>query len=914
MYSKISKINNFNEYIKFLIEHKSNYLICAAVCDTLYKIDSQKLLLLKELGLDKVICDWIGYVYLSYGNDIRINEASLPKFPISKIITINDIAFNLISKPYQCGCRANIIINNINYSINKRGLNFIIIDIKQMKIIDSVCFDFFPNSRYKFRRELYLTGCKITNQLTQNLYNTIDIDDKIDRIIKKYEINRFYAKYFDSKLSKKIIKNLSLEWENSANIACICVANNPHKCNLDKYNFITSVDSSKRYLVDFYCVVIKDYEIPFYTPVLKHDIYDFTELDYVNFERYDFIYIVSSRYSNYLGIYLKNRNLQFIDLYTIFKSKNCDTSQDYYEFIDDKRESKFFSLNEVSSPYYHEYYYQKNLFENYNSDLKFIHAFNCYFLSIVMKNFILAKKWYYIIFNSRCVFKNSVCDAWKDIEDLLCKIKEALNNRSSEDILAIWIDCVGFDDLCNLPYIYSLKDNSIFFENIFTCTGYTEETFIGIFTGKKLIDDQTYRIDKINKLNSNLLNIIDDFEICIHSRCFSQLLPFEYLIETPFYYDVPASELLWDGIKNILNSTHKTFVLLPIQQTHTPFFNFEINNNSLYNQKLRLIDSYKEVDEQVKFYFDLINKNVKSIIFSDHGSKNQGDRHHTFMLIYGNKIKPARIKHLSSSICFHDILYNIIKINNFISSDPSDRCICIQGISTQSSQMHQNIGPSITNAIPTFCPPFYPYKGFITSDYIYIYYYNGRESFRKRNDIFIPMSWYYRDDDIYDKDELNKFKDKYKLWDIRNSDFGPLSNYYNKMQEIILKNYEVNYLKIKLINELISSIHNKNIYLFSFGNDSVEFLLSLQKYNRDKITSLIIEKNDNDYDIYNNYFNIKRINLKSFNYNNDFIVINPSLKSTDLLQSDKIINIYEYFNEHNLRLKCEFYKFELFVK
>ena len=60
----------------------------------------------------------------------------------------------VVSEGYNCGtCNSKIIINNIDYSVNRRGLNFVILNKKTGKIIDSINIDTWLNDEFRIFRD-----------------------------------------------------------------------------------------------------------------------------------------------------------------------------------------------------------------------------------------------------------------------------------------------------------------------------------------------------------------------------------------------------------------------------------------------------------------------------------------------------------------------------------------------------------------------------------------------------------------------------------------------------------------------------------------------------------------------------------------------------------------------------------------
>ena len=54
---------------------------------------------------------------------------------------IGDVSYSVASAGYLVGNTCSIMINDVEYAVNSRGLNIVVIDNEEKKVIDSVCFD-----------------------------------------------------------------------------------------------------------------------------------------------------------------------------------------------------------------------------------------------------------------------------------------------------------------------------------------------------------------------------------------------------------------------------------------------------------------------------------------------------------------------------------------------------------------------------------------------------------------------------------------------------------------------------------------------------------------------------------------------------------------------------------------------------
>jgi hypothetical protein len=149
--SKILKLLNAdycieNDIFKFLdslIKNKDNLIIAIAAKDTPGLAFNEDLInKLKEFGLksDFKKAHWCGYIALMY-KGVNIYENIQYEQKINYDFSDSSNNIRIESAPLHKGNKASIVINEIDYSINSRGLNFVVIDTNKNFVMDSVAFD-----------------------------------------------------------------------------------------------------------------------------------------------------------------------------------------------------------------------------------------------------------------------------------------------------------------------------------------------------------------------------------------------------------------------------------------------------------------------------------------------------------------------------------------------------------------------------------------------------------------------------------------------------------------------------------------------------------------------------------------------------------------------------------------------------
>ena len=481
----LHEIDNLEEYLRELEKNKNEYLICAAVKDTLHGIDKESINALKKIGMENIPDGWNGYVFLMESGTVCIDKKSNVNIPLIEHVCLDSGEWQIISKTWRSGNKARIIIEELDLSINGRGLNVVVINRKTRELVDSVCFDFFPRTSSPCVHKSELIPIPIP-RIEKDDGDKYDINKQLNHIITEYQLYELYPRYSDVIASEKIMKDLADTWKDTDNIACIVMGVNDEKMYLDEVHFLKAMSAYKKNQIDFYRCRSKDNnlsKVNFY----NWEAYDFSTLKSVVWDGYQHVYIISNQGENFAGVWLRKHNVKFESLCDILYAHGCKsipTGTEYYEFVPDKRESRFFYRDSQTSPLQWEYYEQSIKYNACESNaLKNVCAKKCFFISLILKDFLHAEKWMERILEENNLYRRYQ-EAWKSVQSLLKDISTRLQMRKQRDILAVWVDHTLYEDIDMMPFVSSLKEKSIWFENIFTLTGYTRETLRGLFTGK----------------------------------------------------------------------------------------------------------------------------------------------------------------------------------------------------------------------------------------------------------------------------------------------------------------------------------------------------------------------------------------------------------------------------------------------
>ena len=152
---ELLKLDNLNSYLEYLKKlNNEDILIIISSLDeasslfNLYKDN------IKNLGLNEKLLNSYRSSYLGVLNtrgDVFLEEMSLKK--LEKYLKIDKMELNLESSGYSSGSYVSSIrINGVNYSKNRRGLNFVILDKKNSMILDSFYVDTCSDTNLNIRK------------------------------------------------------------------------------------------------------------------------------------------------------------------------------------------------------------------------------------------------------------------------------------------------------------------------------------------------------------------------------------------------------------------------------------------------------------------------------------------------------------------------------------------------------------------------------------------------------------------------------------------------------------------------------------------------------------------------------------------------------------------------------------------
>ena len=142
--TQFSEEVSFPDYLTILQADKEKYVVLIAVKDTPgFLFIPEYAEKMRQLGLKGELVDkhWHSYIAVVDGGNVLYEEVGPVdrKQEYSQMILGNKIS--LVSAGFKAGNMAKIKINEIDFSTNKRGFNFVVIEKKSGSIVDVVNFD-----------------------------------------------------------------------------------------------------------------------------------------------------------------------------------------------------------------------------------------------------------------------------------------------------------------------------------------------------------------------------------------------------------------------------------------------------------------------------------------------------------------------------------------------------------------------------------------------------------------------------------------------------------------------------------------------------------------------------------------------------------------------------------------------------
>jgi len=616
-----------------------------------------------------------------------------------------------------------------------------------------------------------------------------------------------------------------------------------------------------------------------------------------------------------INLILRERELEVVSIYNLFEQRELYFQNAFYDIY--AEEYMPFRGNEphrdfISFDICHVFFRHRRLYElSERQEDKQLYLEKIIFDCLIAKDFLTLKKYIeYLEPNTKVLYEAF----YQDVEELLKKIKLALSRRK-DDTLILWLDALEYGKDSDMPYLKEVEQTAVTFENAYTVTPYTSATFKTIFTGMKIVDDESFLYNRITTKESVLFRTLEKHAHDFKYYGFLNLLEKErksnYLY-TPY---TTVTQIYWELIRELIiekPDVKRLCVLHETTQTHVPFISLGISGTTYNGRedfpgqqgdfqelKIQAQESRHYVDEQLRFYGDLLPNQMTKIYMSDHGHTLFG-RYHAILKIQHKKIQPCQIKELFSYKDFSQLLMDIIFDNKIGSDYLRDDYVLVQDTDYYNEPY--------LNTLVANCD-FYPesvfgYQGVITSEDMLIKHNNGTIFYLK-----------HENDEVMVTDERLNYLESLiseKKVDVWTQDkFAATRQIYSAWENSSRRCEKEEGIKLHVITEMFEKISEDSVFAIRGGGIHTLRLLMLLPYKLRKKVKIIIDYNQEclagrlgikvispeDVDKYK----IDEVLLSSYDYKNEWKTefANPKIKIHD---------IYDAFEKEGVICTKEFYK------
>ena len=652
----------------------------------------------------------------------------------------------------------------------------------------------------------------------------MDIDIELEKIIEKYDLDKYYPQYKTYKAAERCIRELFQDI--NGKIAIITTDDR----NTKRFQYLLQDKDA-----DFYYCSRRQNENDF----SNYDtIYNVRCLDGVNWEQYDNVWLVSLNGSTMLKRSLRQRGIQYRFLYDNLALKGiicdrewdnlvCDQMVDWWTYYYGNRPKNDYLIAEIID------LRQEYRFTTYK-DVKKMIIKKLFFLSILVRDFILAENCLVEMSEEFLAEKK----AWQEIEVLLNNISHLLKRKEQRDIYMIWTDAVPFDDIRDVPYLYKKMSKGILFENIYTVCANTNPTSKAILCGKLPVDEDTYSINQISEENSILLSKLasENYDFCAISGCAAwNVIPWQYR-SIKYHKDFqPISSMLWDLWRNIIIRDRPTFYMVhSLTESHSPYLSPNIDDETISIDNLRYKQSCQYLDEQYNYYLEKLSDSSIKIHMTDHGKTEYKNRHHAYFVVEGKNIEPIKVRDMCSYVDFHKIVSQIIKADTIKIKGIARKYVNVQDLDYYYPPYSAQVISS-RQGIPY---TFFGFHGIETQEAIYLHFTDGREWFVKKGDNNAPEPNLF-DSYIYDESKVEWYREIVRQQEQNVPDFSKKLKYSKYIHKVFENAKEKNYRKRDIINQIISQYPDNSIYIRLGGSYGKQIYGILSKENQRKIGGVV---------------------------------------------------------------------------
>lgn len=648
----------------------------------------------------------------------------------------------------------------------------------------------------------------------------MNINEELNRIIFKYNLDRCYPHYRNMYKAEKVLRDL-IKGITQKKGKAVFIGDDPKG-------------------IKFIQNIARDYkDIAFFC--YKRDDIKLNALESVQWKEFENIYLISFYNIEHIERWLRVHKLLFRWIYDIFEEKEIYFQKEFFVF-GEKDTIALFDPERVTHTrscytgmFQCELYSQKCRYNYRRGPENRVALEKCLFMALLIKNFVEAKE--YISLLVKADEKYSCF--WEEIEKLLETIRAELKKRQGENIILYWLDALPYGEEDDMPYLREMKNKSVVFQNAYTYIAYTSSTARTVFLGKKDIDDGVYDISDFTEENSPVIRTLkkQKYQIKIISGMLDSMFPYSCRSEQ-FYMDVfdPCSMKMWEMLSDMLCHRGNTFYLIHIMESHDPYLSRRLSDENYtdHNERCRL--ARLEIDEQLAFYDSLLNQKDYRIYMSDHG-RVLSYKYHVVFNIYQERLHPRTVDGMFSLLDFYKVLDQIVAgedikekklIKEYVEVGNLDRY--------DKNDIRKVIGRRRDLEERDFgC------TGIIDGEYIYLRNTLGKEQLFSRDAIPLCDPLLFYDFEVYEPQLLAKYRNLSGEYpeEMQKAEKFKYSVYLYRLYDNLKKRSGHVSKCVEIINYVLEKYKENSVAVRGGGYHSLVLYHTLSKENRKKIWGFI---------------------------------------------------------------------------
>lgn len=636
------------------------------------------------------------------------------------------------------------------------------------------------------------------------------------------------------------------------------------------------------------------------------------EAQLVDFEK---ILFISLHGETQIGLWLCEQGIKYESLYDYFSTHGLHFEDEFYRLsIDDIPDTQngagrepFPSKGGWRNNLIAEFLIQKEKYQK-ESNIEYKRFFweKQFALALYWKNFILAEELIEMAKTAEIQIEKRHLDAWEELQDLINDIQRALEKRSEEDVVLIWMDAIGYGDGDDMPYLQEQTREGIVFNNAFTVMPNTNPTMRSVMNAEMEIDDYGYQKTDINE-DCRLISYMQKRgyktkAVTADWRGWKEELKSD--VQHDLY--APSSEMLWDMWRNLLLEKQKLFLLVHLMiETHYPHLSVKMSYT-------KTKDNYRqgrlEMDRQMRYYLSPVNRSVVKIFMSDHGQWSNIKNTHVNLIVTLQGAAHKEIAGMFSLVDFFELMKQIVEKHAIDERELTREYVKLQVLDFYNPKWLKDIiiGKKRLEL------GLFGYRGIADQKYIYQHYNMGKEVLVEREKILYEPHIQPEADEVCDKSLLPYYR---KLAGENPKGFYEDEKFkYTKYQYKLYDNFvQCKNLTLGLLNQLVEKFPDNSVAIRPGGEHSMEVFFWLSAENKKKIYGFIDNSPECScsklpdvkiipYDEAFSHKEIKAVILSSY--------VNLSMlkeEAQNYPENIQVLDIYDYFEQNGCKLEHDFF-------